>query len=440
MAVVSANATVETAPVSTAAPRVPILLTIAVSVAIGVAMGMVFLLFEWFVNHGDTFIWDDVFATDTHRWLVVPLAIVLSVAFSFLVRFLGQKRIVPIHVSLLDEDQSKPIEPTSLATVGVILAIGAASLLAGASLGPEAALVATAMALGAWVSFRFGLSQAAQVIVLASLTALLVAFFGSLVPLLIPPLIMYQRTKSVPLPALVPPVLAGLAAYGTILLVRGQVDGYGSVPAGSVTGVGTYLVAIGIGICAVGVGWLLRQAIYFLSEVAKGLDARLSWPAAAALFGLILGVLYLIGGETTQFSGSEGTKLLLSDTGYGTAALAGIVVVKLVVTAWSLSAGYRGGLVFPSVFMGVALALFLADLFGGTAGPGLVVGGVAGILVEMTSPVLGLIMLLSLLPTELLPLGVAGAFGAVLPHAIYRRVNPKPPAAATAEPAAAPAS
>jgi H+/Cl- antiporter ClcA len=116
-----------------------------------------------------------------------------------------------------------------------------------------------------------------------------------------------------------------------------------------------------------------------------------------------------------QFSGSEGSVMLLSgDVHYGTWALAGIAVVKLLATSWSLTAGYRGGLVFPSVFAGVAVSLLVAGALPDVAGPGVLLGSVAGLLVEMTAPMLGVVMLLALLPAKLLPLGIAGAAGAIV--------------------------
>jgi hypothetical protein len=48
------------------------------------------------------------------------------------------------------------------------------------------------------------------------------------------------------------------------------------------------------------------------------------------------------------------------------------------------------------------------------AGPGVLLGSVAGLLVEMTAPMLGVVMLLALLPAKLLPLGIAGAAGAIV--------------------------
>lgn len=418
-------------PAAAAETTPPLPVVIGVSIVLGAVIGLMFLGFEWVVNHGDTWIWDDVFNTGEERWVVVPLAIGLSIIYSFIVHLVGQRRIIPIQLSIV-EDLGKPLERAPLSGVAVILVVGAASLLAGASLGPEAALAAGSIALGTWCAFRFNFGSAGELLVLTALTALLVAFFGSLVPLLIPPLILFQRTRKIPIPALIPPTLAGLAAYGTVYLIRGDVQGYGSIPSGTSANAEDYLIALALGICGVGVGYGMRTAIKLLTGPAKQIGERVHWAWAAAIFGLVLGILYLIGGPTIEFSGSEGSKMLVNDTAYGTAALAGIVVMKLLATGWSLSAGYRGGLVFPSVFAGVALSMFVASLFGDTAGPGLMIGSIAGVLVEMTSPALGVIMLLSLVPSELLPLALAGAAGAILPHVIKSRLHPKPPEPASA--------
>src|ERR1044071_5998658 len=117
---------------------------------IGVLNAIVFLGFEWLVNHGTVYIWDDVVGSDTERWRVIPLAIVLSVLFSVLVRALGQPRVGAVHTDPL-AGGSDPA-PATLTAIVVILVIGVASLLAGASLGPEASLVAASAAIGAWLA------------------------------------------------------------------------------------------------------------------------------------------------------------------------------------------------------------------------------------------------------------------------------------------------
>ena len=305
-----------------------------------------------------------------------------------------------------------------------ILVIGAASLLAGASLGPEASLVALAMGLGGWVAARGKLGAAASLLVAASIGALLVAFFGSLIPLAIPLLIVYQRTRRLTAPAVLAIVVAGLAAWGTLWLIQGNDHGYGAIPSSAVK-LRDYASAVLLGAIAVGVGALLRRLVRRLATVTEKIDERAPWWVAAAVFGTVLGVLYLIGGQSVQFSGSEGSKLLLSgELHYSTWALAGIALVKLLATSWSLAAGYRGGLVFPSVFAGIAVSLFVAAADPNLSGSGVLLGSVAGLLVEMSAPVPGLIMLLALLPAKLLPLGVAGGAGAIAARSLVTRLRP----------------
>ena len=165
-------------------------------VAVGVADALVFLGFEWLVKHGTDWLWNDLAGSDDERWRVIPLAIVLSLAFSALLRALKQPRWTPPHLDPLHsaDGEEHPPAPTLIA-VALILVIGAASLLAGASLGPEAALVATSIGLGTWAAARAGLGERGRLLALASAGALLVAFLGSLIALAIPLLLLYQRTK-----------------------------------------------------------------------------------------------------------------------------------------------------------------------------------------------------------------------------------------------------
>jgi H+/Cl- antiporter ClcA len=396
-----------------------LILVAAASIAVGVADGLIFIGFEWLVNHGDQWIWNDVFHTDTSRWRVIPLALVLSLAFSLVLRALRAPRWLPPQLDLLDavgpgDGKAPPPPPPTLKKIAVILIIGAASLLAGAALGPEAPLTATAIALGTWAAARGSFGEASSPLALGSLGALLTAFFGSLVPLVIPLLVVYQRTKRVPLVAVLVTVLAGVSSWLTCLAVQGNDSGYGGIPS-----LGThfldYVAAVVLGAVAAGAAALLRELIRLLSVVTHKLELRTPWWLAAALFGAVLGGLYLLGGQTVQFSGSAGTKMLVSGFGgYGPWALAGIAVIKLGATSWSTSAGYRGGLVFPSIFVGVALGLCAAGAIPNLAGTGVTLGCVAGLLVGMTSPAFGVVFLFSLLPAKLILLGLAGTAGAVL--------------------------
>ena len=99
--------------------------------------------------------------------------------------------------------------------------------------------------------------------------------------------------------------------------------------------------------------------------------------------------------------------------------------MKLLATGWSISAGYRGGPAFPSVYMGVALSLAITTAIPDVSETGVMVGAIAGILAEMTTPGVAIIMVLSLMPANLLPIGLVGAIGAVVGRRALERVVPR---------------
>jgi hypothetical protein len=69
------------------------------------------------------------------------------------------------------------------------------------------------------------------------------------------------------------------------------------------------------------------------------------------------------------------------------------------------------------------VSLVVTDLWSEAAGPGVTVGAVAGIVTAMTSPVLGPIMLLSLLPFSLVGVAFAGSAGAILGDLAFARLG-----------------
>lgn len=393
----------------------------AAALLVGVLNAVMFVVFEWVVDHGTDYIWNDLTDSDSVRWRVVPLAIGASIAFALVVRAARQPRLVPPHTDPLagEEDAGQ----ATLGGIGLILVVGAASLLAGASLGPEASLVAASAGLGAWIAGRAGTPEAARLLVLSSIGALLVAFLGSLVPVAIPLLMLNRQEKKLTVGHVLPPVAASLGAYGALYAIEGHAEGYGTIPAGSDFDAHDFLTALVLGACGVVVAELLKWLIKRVADINERIDARWPWPASAALFGAVLGVLYLLGGESVQFSGSAGVGILLRESAdEGSLALAGLVAVKLLATGWSITIGYRGGLVFPAVYAGVAMSLLVGSVAGGLAGPGATVGSIGGILTAMTSPVLAVVMVLALTPVELIGLALAGTAGAVGAEKLRRMI------------------
>lgn len=397
----------------------------AVGAVIGLANALGLLGFEWITEHGIDEIWNTWAGSDTTRWLVVPLAIAGSVALSLTVRALRQTRMLPPHTDVLADSDKVP--PGSLKIIAVLLAVGVVSLIGGASLGPEGAVLPATVALGAWAAERTRCDgPAKQLLVLSSVGALLVSFFGSLLPVPIPLLVL--RRQGVPLTrsAAIPPVVAGVVAWITVSIIRGSTQGPDVIPIDSGGSLSAVPAALVVGVLTVFVGVFLRVLIRTTDRWTSRLDRVWHWLAAAALFGAVLGVLYLIGGESVQFSGKEGTQELYDDRAhYGAAALLGLMVVKLAATGWSISAGYRGGVAFPSVYAGVALSLAITTALPGVSETGAMIGAIAGILAEMTSPAVAFIMLLALMPTNLLPIGIVGALAAVLGRKALERVVPR---------------
>ena len=423
-------------------------LTLLAAVIIGVLNPPVLKGFEFIVIEGTEWLWDDLLHADQYRWVAVALPIVGSILLSAAFRLLGQARIVH-QTSDVGEYGSEKTKPPTLGGIGVVLLIGAGSLLFGASLGPEASLMAFAASLGLLVAARFKLTTEG-LLKAASIGALLIAFTGSILPVLFPLILLLQKAKpalkKLPLSdpraliALVgkkrrvianglidivlPVVLASASAFFVMWLMDPSVAGYGNVPVDQPIQLIDFGLAAVAGVLALFVGALLKKAIDYFSIFAKWMDKKWPWPVSAGVFGLGIGVLYLIGGQSVQFSGSIGSKLLLEQAPtLGLFALFGLLAVKLLVTAWSLATGYRGGLVFPTIYMGIAIAFILSQLTGATD-PGVLIGAVAGVFGALTGPVVAFIFIASILPPNggIWLVAICGIVGAWLGQRMLQRI------------------
>ena len=145
-----------------------------------------------------------------------------------------------------------------------------------------------------------------ELLVLSSIGALLVSFFGSLLPAPIPLLIMRRQGKPLTRRSVIPPLLAGVTAWVIVSAIRGTTQGHEIVPIDSGGDLAAVPAAFALGLLAVLVGVLLRLVIRVTDRWTERLDRQWKWIAAAALFGAVLGALYWIGGESVQFSGQTG--------------------------------------------------------------------------------------------------------------------------------------
>ncbi len=382
---------------------------------IGILDAIVLWLFEWVGIDGTNWLWNNVFHADRYPIATLVLATGGGVLVSLTFFLFKKPRLVPPETDLLEETVR---EPSSLASVGILLLLGAVCLLAGASLGPEASLMAFSGAIAAYLATRSGAEKpTAQLLITASLGALLVAFLSSLWMALVPLLLLlknHQEAKKAGHPAPFPwlPALACLVASAFAYVTNRTIDRLASggviTPSPLLPPVGRddYVTALVVGFVVGIVALILNNAIAWFWKLHSPY-ARHQVDLRRTLYlggwtGLILGILYVLGGPDVRFSGSIGIGLLGAHAAdYSVAALLGLIVVKLIVTAFSKAAGYRGGLVFPSVFIGLTVGLLALRLFPEWGAVGAILGAIAGVLSAVTEqPAVAGLFVVAILPFQ----------------------------------------
>lgn len=115
------------------------------------------------------------------------------------------------------------------------------------------------------------------------------------------------------------------------------------------SGIIVALIAIAVGMVAV---WCLPRL--------HALMHRLKNPILTlGIGGLLLGIVGTIGGPLTLFKGLDEMQQLAFSQTLTAADFLLIALVKLAATVLASASGFRGGRIFPAVFVGVALGLML---------------------------------------------------------------------------------
>lgn len=384
---------------------------IFISIIIGLIISITYLIVEFIDTSGVNFIWNTLLQTDKYRILVIPTAVILSILFTSIILLLKKERVGPTETNLLSEDE---IKPTNINEILKISIIGCVGLLAGASLGPEGVLVAICSSIGILFAQKTKKMEAAKLFVISAVGALLVGFFGSLLPILIPLFILYKKENKINLLHFIPPIAAGLSTYISLYIIKNGNIGFGAIPTGPTYNFQDLIGAFILGIFGSIIAFLINKAIQKFGSITKKVDNKFHWIISAIIFGSIIGIFYYIGGPYVQFSGKEGTEMLLKEDSFSLIFLIIIIISKFIVTAWSLPAGYKGGLVFPSIFMAVAISLILTEIHPILGGPGITIGATSGMITAMLPPVLGFILVISLIPLNFILVAIFGLVGAVI--------------------------
>ena len=278
------------------------------------------------------------------------------------------------------------VAPTPFAHAPGIALAGLATLSFGAVLGPEAPVVALGGAVALLLtSFARLNEQQRRLLSLAGSFAAISALFGG--PLVGGVLLMESAVGlgAQAIPALLPGFVA--AAVGYLVFVGlgdwGGLEAPGLVVPALPAYDGTYIVDL---LLAVGVGVVTTLAIIPLKQRAARLEelgnARLGMPAFLLAGGLAVGLLAfaadLLGAdaEDVLFSGQTSIPALLAET--STYAVVVLLLAKGIAYAVSLACGFRGGAIFPAIFLGIGIATFPVIWFDMSPTVAVAMGAAAG--------------------------------------------------------------
>jgi H+/Cl- antiporter ClcA len=341
------------------------LVLIAFAAVLGVAAAVVTLAFLG-AEHGlQDFLWTDVpdaFGVDPHPWYALALTTVGGCAVGLVIRFFpGHGGPGPAEGHGVGE-----LHVPMRAVPGIVLA-ALISLAVGASLGPEGPLLGIAAAFGPWIATRVGRATLGALFTQAGLGSILAVLFGSPLASTFVGLEMATITGRNLYTFLIPVLVASTTGYlGFRAVTDWSLDSLATLELPPYTVLEFVHVpeAIAIGAAGAAAGLVVIVVFRVVDRAFRPLDR--SPVAKATLGGIGIGLVALIAGEETLFSGEHELDVLLQDPGSMTvAALLLIVAGKIVALSLSLATGFRGGKIFPTVFIGGTLGIALHELFTG---------------------------------------------------------------------------
>ncbi|EPP2371147.1 ion channel protein [Escherichia coli] len=338
-------------------PRARTMLLLSLpAVAIGIASSLILIVVMKIASALQNLLWQRLpgtlgIAQDSPLWIIGVLTLT-GIAVGLVIRFSqGHAGPDPACEPLI----GAPVPPSALPGLIVALILGLAG---GVSLGPEHPImtvnIALAVAIGARLLPRVNRMEWT---ILAS-AGTIGALFGTPVAAALIFSQTLNGSSKVPLwDRLFAPLMAAAAgALTTGLFFHPHfslpIAHYGQMEMTDIlSGAIVAAIAIAAGMVAV---WCLPRLHAMMNQMKNPV-------LVLGIGGFILGILGVIGGPVSLFKGLDEMQQMVANQAFSTSDYFLLAVIKLAALVVAAASGFRGGRIFPAVFVGVALGLMLHE-------------------------------------------------------------------------------
>lgn len=338
-------------------PRARTMLLLSLpAVAIGIASSLILIVVMKIASALQNLLWQRLpgtlgIAQDSPLWIIGVLTLT-GIAVGLVIRFSqGHAGPDPACEPLI----GAPVPPSALPGLIVALILG---LVGGVSLGPEHPImtvnIALAVAIGARLLPRVNRMEWT---ILAS-AGTIGALFGTPVAAALIFSQTLNGSSEVPLwDRLFAPLMAAAAgALTTGLFFHPHfslpIAHYGQMEMTDIlSGAIVAAIAIAAGMVAV---WCLPRLHSMMHQMKNPV-------LVLGIGGFILGILGVIGGPVSLFKGLDEMQQMVANQAFSTSDYFLLAVIKLAALVVAAASGFRGGRIFPAVFVGVALGLMLHE-------------------------------------------------------------------------------
>ena len=338
-------------------PRARTMLLLSLpAVAIGSASSLILIVVMKIASVLQNLLWQRLpgtlgIAQDSPLWIIGVLTLT-GIAVGLVIRFSqGHAGPDPACEPLI----GAPVPPSALPGLIVALILGLAG---GVSLGPEHPImtvnIALAVAIGARLLPRVNRMEWT---ILAS-AGTIGALFGTPVAAALIFSQTLNGSSEVPLwDRLFAPLMAAAAgALTTGLFFHPHfslpIAHYGQMEMTDIlSGAIVAAIAIAAGMVAV---WCLPRLHAMMHQMKNPV-------LVLGIGGFILGILGVIGGPVSLFKGLDEMQQMVANQAFSTSDYFLLAVIKLAALVVAAASGFRGGRIFPAVFVGVALGLMLHE-------------------------------------------------------------------------------